>query len=350
RRALRRGEREPPADAPAGIAALDADGAAAAPRRPGRSLVYVVDGTLSSRAPGEETHCGRLMRLLERRGPRADLAYGYHPGVQGQGTRRWIRAALGLGLNDAIVEGYARLASQWSPGDRIFLFGYSRGAYAVRSLAGLIDRVGLLRPDAALERRVIRAFRLYQSGSPAAIRAFARRHCHRGATPVRMIGAWDTVKALGVPWPVLSFLHPMATEFHDHRLSPVVRNGFHALALDEDRIAFAPEMWERAPGWTGRLEQVWFPGAHGDIGGQVGEFPAAEGLAAAPFVWMLARAEELGLPLPPDWRAAHPVDPGAPAMGPRKGIGRLFLLRRPREVGAGDGQRLHETVAARAAA
>ncbi|MBR28157.1 MAG: hypothetical protein CML46_14630 [Rhodobacteraceae bacterium] len=344
RRALRRGALRPD------VAPSALRDAAPRPARRGRALVWVVDGTLSSREEGEETHCGRLMGLLEARGRRADVSYGYHPGVQGQGARRWLRAALGLGLNDAIVEGYARLASQWAPGDRIFLFGYSRGAYAVRSLAGLIGRVGLLRPEAALERRVIRAFRLYQSGSPEAIRGFARRYCHPGPTPVRMIGVWDTVKALGAPWPVLSFLHPMATEFHDHRLSPVVRNGFQALALDEDRIAFAPEMWERAPGWGGRLEQVWFPGAHADVGGQVGAFPAAAGLAAAPFQWMMERAEELGMPLPDGWRAAHPVDPAAPMMGPRKGIGRLFLLRAPRRPELRDGQRLHETVAARAAA
>ncbi|MGM0584428.1 MAG: DUF2235 domain-containing protein [Pseudomonadota bacterium] len=314
-----------------------------------RILVHIVDGTLSSLAPGCETHAGRLRNWLAELGPRPDLALGYHPGVQGQGFARWLRAATGAGLNDAICHGYAHIASRFRPGDRIFLFGYSRGAYAVRSLAGLIDRVGLLRPEQAIERRVHRAFRLYESGSPRARAAFAARHCHPGAT-VEMIGAWDTVKALGLPWPVLSRLHPMATEFHDHELGPHIRNAFHALALDEDRTAFDPVLWTRAPGPHGRIEQLWFPGAHGDVGGMLDGYEAARPLADIPFQWMLEQAESLGLPLPEGWRGRLSPDPTAPMLGPRSGIGRLFLLRRPRRVSAHPGEDLHPSVAARMAA
>jgi len=333
---------EPPSAAPPPAPAHPAEPSS-------RALVYIVDGTLSSLAPGRETNAGRLYRLLTRGRARADLIVGYHPGVQGKGPGRWLRAASGLGINDAICEGYARIASRYRPGDRIYLFGYSRGAYAVRSLAGLIDRVGLLRADAAIERRVQRAFRHYEGGDPAVVRAFARRHCHPAAA-VEMIGAWDTVKALGLPYPLLSRIHPMATEFHDHALGPQVRNGFQALALDEDRTAFRPVMWRCAPGWTGRLEQVWFPGAHGDIGGQLEGMARARPLANIPLVWMLERAQACGLPLPADWRDGLATDPAAPMLGAHRGLARLFLLRARRRVGSGDGEDLHDSVAARMAA
>jgi uncharacterized protein (DUF2235 family) len=316
--------------------------------RPPRTLVHIVDGTFSSLDPGRETHAGRLRNLLSEIAPRADLLTGYHRGIQGRGLRGWLRAASGLGLNDSICHAYAHLASRYRPGDRIFLFGYSRGAYAVRSLAGLIDRVGLLRPESALERRVHRAFRLYETGSESARAAFNARHCHP-ETFIEMIGVWDTVKALGLQYPLLSRLHPMATEFHDHDLGPHIRNGFQALALDEDRTAYSPVMWDRAAGWQGRLEQLWFPGAHADVGGMLNGYAAARPLSELSLHWMLERAEDCGLPLPPDWRARLAPDPGGPMHGARRGVGRLFLLRRPRRVNFHAGEDLHPSVAARMA-
>lgn len=315
--------------------------------RPSRTHVYIVDGTLSSLEPGQETHAGRLFRLLSARGPRSDLVVDHHPGVQGRGPRGWLRAAIGLGLNDAILDGYARLASRWRPGDRIFLFGYSRGAYAVRSLAGLIGRVGLLRPEEAIHRRVERAFRVYETGRDDIASVFAARHCHPGQVAIDLVGAWDTVKALGIPWPGLAFLHPMATEFHDHRLGPHVRHGLHALALDEDRVAFEPQLWDLDPTRPGRVEQVWFPGAHPDVGGMLGGWSPARPLADLSFEWMLARAEALGLPLPADWRAGLAPDPTAPMIGAHAGVGRMFVIRRPRQVRPENGEILHPSVALR---
>ncbi|MFT7027106.1 MAG: hypothetical protein ACJAVS_001329, partial [Paracoccaceae bacterium] len=105
------------------------------PAPPPRTHVFIIDGTLSSTEHGQETHAGALWRLLTEGGATARQSVGYHPGVQGVGLRRWFRAATGAGLNDAIRTGYGYLASHWRPGDTILLFGYSRGAYAARSLA-----------------------------------------------------------------------------------------------------------------------------------------------------------------------------------------------------------------------
>jgi uncharacterized protein (DUF2235 family) len=309
-----------------------------------------VDGTLSTLAPGRETHAGRVYKLLTEGGPRAAQVVTYHPGVQGRGWRKWLNAATGEGVNEAILHGYAALAARWRPGDRIYLFGYSRGAYAVRSLAGLIDRVGLVRVERSAERRIRRAFRYYAAGEIGErAEAFRRRHCHP-AVEIEAVCCWDTVKALGLPLPVLSRLGARAVDFHDDRLGGHIRAGFHALALDETRTAFAPVLWRRAPGWSGELEQVWFPGAHADVGGDVGGAPDAAPLANLSLRWMLERAQARGLALPPDWRARFPVDPAAPMQGARKGLARLFLLRRPRAVDAGDACALHPCAERRAEA
>src|SRR5690606_38005837 len=107
----------------------------------------------------------------------------------------------GRGINRQIRRAYGVLASRFRPGDRIFLFGYSRGAYAVRSLAGVIDRMGLLRAEHAVERNVLQVYRHYRSYAPgAAAEAFRDRYCHADV-PIEMTGVWDTVKALGLRAP-----------------------------------------------------------------------------------------------------------------------------------------------------
>ncbi|MFN3327205.1 MAG: phospholipase effector Tle1 domain-containing protein, partial [Bryobacteraceae bacterium] len=159
----------------------------------------------------------------------------------------------------------------------------------------------------------------------------------------------DTVKALGLRLPLLWMFTPDRHAFHSHQLGPSIRHGFHALALDETRMAFAPVMWECPPGWEGNVEQVWFRGAHGDIGGQIGGFRPARPLANIPLVWMLDRAETLGLALPEGWRARFPCDPEAPMVGTWRSWGKAFLWRRQRTVGRDRSERLHPTAVRSAA-
>ncbi len=110
-----------------------------------RTHVFIIDGTLSNISDGQETNAGLLYKLLREGGARMDQTVGYDPGIQWGGFRKWLNVAAGLTINQSIEAGYAALASRYEPGDRILLFGYSRGAYAVRSLAGFIGRIGLLR-------------------------------------------------------------------------------------------------------------------------------------------------------------------------------------------------------------
>ncbi len=311
--------------------------------------VVILDGTLSSLDPGCEGNAGLLFRLLHESGPRANRRLYYEPGMQWEGWFRGLALLEGRGVAPQIRRAYGWLASGYREGDRIFLFGYSRGAFAVRSLAGVLDRVGLVKHDHATERMVTLAWRHYERApdSPAA-RAFAQGFCHQ-QTPVEMVGVWDTVKALGLRLPFFWMLSQDRYGFHNHQLGASVRHGFHALALDETRAAFAPVLWDCPADWQGNVEQVWFRGAHGDIGGQIGGFAPARPLANIPLVWMLDRAESLGLTLPQDWRARFPCDATAPMVGTWRSWGKAFLLRRRRAIGRDRSEQVHPTAAKSAA-
>lgn len=302
--------------------------------------VIVLDGTMSSLEPGWETNAGLAYKLLAEGGPRAGRTMYYEPGLQWTQWRETRDVATGKGLNLQIRRAYGWLASHYRPGDRIWFFGFSRGAYAVRSLAGVIDRVGLVRQDEATERNVHLAYRHYRRDPDGtAARAFRARFCHPDAM-VEMVGVWDTVKALGIRLPLLWMLTERRNSFHNHALGPTIKHGFHALALNESRAAFAPVLWESSADWQGNVEQVWFRGSHGDVGGHVGGFPAARPLSNIPLVWMLERAESTGLPLPEGWRDRFPCDPAAPMMGTWRGWGAMFLYRQRRRIGRDRSERI----------
>lgn len=304
---------------------------------------------MSSLHPGSEGNAGILFRLLQEMGAHANRRLYYEPGMQWEGWLRGVAILEGRGVAAQIRRAYGWLASGYRDGDRIFLFGYSRGAFAVRSLAGVLDQIGLVRRDCATERMVTLAWRHYEHApdSPSA-RAFAQRHCHQ-QPPIEMVGVWDTVKALGLRLPFFWMFAPDPHAFHNHQLGTSVRHGFHALALDETRQAFAPVLWDCPPDWSGNVEQVWFRGAHGDIGGQIGDFAAARPLANIPLVWMLERAEALALALPEGWRTRFPCDADAPMVGTWKSWGKAFVWRRPRTVGHDRSERLHPSAAKAAA-
>ncbi|MEM7686890.1 MAG: DUF2235 domain-containing protein [Pseudomonadota bacterium] len=315
----------------------------------GRNLIFICDGTLSTTRPGFESNAGLLHALLEsdQSDPAVNIV-SYDHGIQGAGWRRWLNAASGAGINLSICNGYAFLARNYRPGDRIYLFGYSRGAYSVRSLAGMIGGIGLLKSRFATERHVNLAFRFYEVGSTSsACRHFSAHRCHQNVE-IEMLGVWDTVKTLGLPYPLLNRLAPMATEFHNHELAPHIQHGYHALAIDEDRTSFAPLLWEQSPDWQGRLEQTWFPGAHGDVGGQITR-ARTRPLSNISLNWMLRRAAAHGIKLPANWEDVFPEDAAAPMMGCRSGIARLFFLREPRRTGASDGETIHLSIRERMA-
>lgn len=314
--------------------------------RPAQIHVVLMDGTFASLEDGRRTSIGRILRLMRGHleplpGPRPRLHYGL-----GQQWDRWRTLpdlAMGRVLEARIIDAYGWLASGYRPGDQIFMFGYSRGAFAVRSLAGMIGRVGLLRADAATERNTRLAWRYYrEGGSEKAIGAFRRRRC-QSQVPIRMIGCFDTVMALGLRLPLLWMLTEPRFRFHDPHLGAHVEFGFQALALDETRAAFAPVLWDGAS-HASHIEQMWFRGAHPDIGGQLSGMEFARPLSNIPLVWMLEKAQMAGLPLPEDWRDHFLCDPTAPPIGSWRNWGKAFLARAPRLAGRCATETLHPTV------
>lgn len=306
--------------------------------------VVILDGTMSSLEPGRQTHAGQLYQLLEEMRSTANLTIHYEAGIQWNDWSATLDVMQGRGINRQIKRAYGALASRYRDGDKIILAGYSRGAYAVRSLAGVIDMVGLLKSENATERAVRQAYRHYRHGwQSKAARAFTASHCHP-KVDIEAVAVWDTVKALGLRLPIVWRWSQVRHAFHNHALGASVKNGFHALALDETRVAYSPVLWACPPDWEGHMEQVWFRGTHGDVGGQINGFEPARPLANISLVWMLGRLEMCGVPLPDGWANRFEIDPNAPSIGKWRGWSKLFLTRGPRLVGIDPSESLHETV------
>ena len=274
----------------------------------------------------------------------------YHSGV-GTGRFDHLRGgAFGFGLSANILEAYRFVVRRFEPGDALFLFGFSRGAYTARSLAGLIRNCGVLRTPAP--DRIEQAYALYRrrddASHPRGIEARLFRRMHAHETRLRCIGVWDTVGALGIPGGGFRWLN-RRWAFHDVHLSGTVDNAFQALAADEERKVFVPALWRRQPESNGqRLEQVWFAGAHSNVGGGY----ADAGLSDLAFLWMAQRAAECGLELDEQVvRDTARPNPLGELRDSSVGIYR-FLPGRRRPIGEmpGGNESVHDSVEARLAA
>ncbi len=309
--------------------------------------VVLLDGTMSSLDPGEETNVGLIYKLLAEAAAQNRVGLLYEAGNQWEDWSKTMDIIEGRGINRQIRRVYGWLASRYRPGDRIFLLGFSRGAYAVRSLAGVIGEVGLLTREHATERMVREAYRHYQDGTTMeTCRAFREAYCHADA-PIEMIGVFDTVKSLGFRAPFVVRWAEVKHAFHNASLGDHVKRGFHALALDETREAFSPVLWSCPPGHTGEVEQMWFRGSHGDVGGQLTGKHSARPLSNIPLVWMIGKLEDCALPVPGGWRARFPMDPDTEGVGNWRGWGKYFLARKKRTVGADPSESIHPTAIGR---
>jgi hypothetical protein len=261
-----------------------------------RHLVVCCDGTWNT--PEQEqgglptpTNVVRLYHALREN--ENQLRY-YHPGV-GTGPDlidRLRGGGLGVGLAANIKSAYSWLTKTYQPHDAICLFGFSRGAYTVRSLAGMLSTCGLATTLASLPpaEHWAEIDRLYDHvyrpapGQSAAAAPYPR-------IPIRFLGVWDTVGSLGVP-DTLGVLNLFDVEdrhrFHNTRLNPLIEHARHALALDETRGPFTPTLWTEgpAPGDNHSMRQVWFPGDHCDVGG--GHLQT--GLSDSALQWMIDEA------------------------------------------------------------
>lgn len=295
---------------------------ASPPQLPLRRLVVCFDGTWNT--PEDQTNVSRIYAAIadQHSGCSSQLKF-YDEGVGTTRGSRLTGGAFGLGLDQNILQAYAWLINEYvvaqdaaaplvieddgekfAAGPDIFLFGFSRGAYTARSLAGLLNRCGLPRrpeKDGAPVRvgpdwQVVRdAWDLYRekldAGRDAAqCREFRARHCHD--VKVKFIGVWDTVGALGVPmFAVRSPLSRLRYRFHDASLGRVVEHAYHAVAIDEHREDYKVTLWTAKHARTKDVEQRWFPGAHANVGGGYED----DLLPDPPLRWLAKRAIAHGL-------------------------------------------------------
>lgn len=272
-----------------------------------KNIVICCDGTWNTPDQLEQgvpvpTNVVRMFNAVaevdERGGPQHKY---YHPGVGTNGS--WLEKAIeggtGRGLDRNIMSAYRELCDFYRADDRIFLFGFSRGAYTVRSLCGLIARCGLLDTSGLQEPQIWeRIERVFQHGYRRNIedqgdwRELNWAFHQLPEKPIHFLGVWDTVGALGIPddMALLNLLDNLRDyDFHDTDLSPAIRTARHALALDEMRASFQATLWKPQAGQDAK--QVWFPGVHADVGGGYLE----TGLSDAALMWMIQEAEQFEL-------------------------------------------------------
>jgi uncharacterized protein (DUF2235 family) len=264
-----------------------------------KRLVVCCDGTWNSpentkAAPSNVVRLSRALLPAASNGV-PQVVY-YDPGVgTGDLIDRLTGGAFGAGLSLNMREAYRFIVNNYEPGDALYFFGFSRGAYTVRSTAGFVRKVGILLKQHS--ERLGEGWSIYRirTGGADSPEAIDFRNAYSLPEPenidLRCVGVWDTVGALGIPGP-LGFLTRKGNGFHDVALSSRVKFAFHAIAVDEKRLFFRPTLWEQSPKATDQvLEQAWFPGVHADVGGGYNEKALADNTLA----WMLSRARLAGL-------------------------------------------------------
>jgi len=263
-----------------------------------KKIIVSFDGTwntpdVKSEIRGSKsTNVWKLHAALSTRDKDSIIQHKWYD--QGVGTDWYDRisgGAFGVGLSEKILDGYRHLASSYELGDSVYIFGFSRGAYTARSLVGLIRNAGLLKTehlDLARE-----AYGLYRTRDESADSDSAQlfRTSFSRIIDIHMLGIWDTVGALGVPLESFDWFNKSYYEFHDTELSSIVHNAFHALAIDEWRKNYQCTLWDPKSKPNQRMEQVWFSGAHANIGGG---YPDSS-LSDIALTWMINKAMECGL-------------------------------------------------------
>ena len=300
----------------------------------GKNIVVCCDGTGNESGP----HNTNVVKLYEAIVRDANQVAFYDPGVWTFGVFGWSlgrRVAIrmgqvfGAGLQQSVEDAYRYLMDRYEPDDRLFLFGFSRGAYAVRALSGMLRMCGLLQKGSV--NLMSQVSRIYNHRARHEMAPDLKRTYCRECRP-HLIGVWDTVGSMGWFW---------GRKFFDTTLSHDVGWGYHAVSVDERRRKFPVSLWnesKKAP--NQHIAQVWFPGVHSDVGGSYAE----TGLSDITLAWMLERAADRGLCLRPDWRDAVQPDPAGCQHESRTGLWRLW---RPAPRAIPPGALVHESVHAR---
>jgi uncharacterized protein (DUF2235 family) len=332
-----------------------------------KRIALFSDGTGNSAGKAQKTNVWRMFEALDQAA--GDQLAMYDDGVGTSPIRLLavLGGAFGWGLKRNVINLYKFVCRSYQEGDELYGFGFSRGAFTIRMLTGLILTEGLVsfRSEEELQRNARAAYLHYRSerfpagrfspvrlarwlrdGAIAWLERVLERPSYaalakRTGIPIHFLGVWDTVSAYGMPIeefkPAVNWLlWPMM--FKDLTLNPAVRHASHALSLDDERTTFHPIVWDEheearmvAEGVVapGRLRQVWFAGVHSNVGGGYPE----DRLALVSLDWMMRQASDCGLRLlaPAVARVAADKSPFARLYNSRAGAGAAYRYS-PRQI------------------
>ena len=287
-----------------------------------KRLIVCCDGTWNSleKSPTNVVKLAQACRTVASNGIRQLIYYD-----EGLGTSRYkidtfFGGAFGWGIDKNIQEAYRFLCLNYEDGDEIYLYGFSRGAYTIRSLAGMMYCSGLLKREHL--DHVDDAYQLYrnpktrpnsdsqsdtsnpdESTTDASLLSAPEfRQNYSRDFQITLLGCWDTVGALGIPqvigWIPINEIVNRKYKFHDVKVNRKVQHALHAIAIDERRLAFDVSRMQPSDGADTRIQEVWFPGNHGAVGGGT---PETQGLSDATLEWMITESKGVGLEFNDDW-------------------------------------------------
>jgi uncharacterized protein (DUF2235 family) len=280
-----------------------------------KRIVICADGTWNRPEKDLEkdfpTNVLKLARAIEQDANADTEQVVFYDWGLGSYHNEYSAGAFGHGINKNIMDCYRFIVQNYALGDELYFFGFSRGAYTVRSLAGLLNNCGIL--DRSNAHLIQTAFEMYKSADihpddetshtlrknrtvtvelDGLSRDEARKYTHDGCPKVHFVGVWDTVGALGIPFSMLGFLNEKHL-FHDRKIGPNMLYARHAMAIDEERDDFQPTIWKQRKGVD--IQQVWFAGVHADVGGGYAPDEGGFLLSDYPLEWIAREAGKAGL-------------------------------------------------------
>jgi len=264
-----------------------------------------LDGTWNN--VDDNTNVWRLKSLCAKS---AEQDVYYSAGVGTQSGEHLSGGMFGIGINEEVINAYEWLVEHFEPDAQLFIFGFSRGAFTARSLAGFISKCGLLKAGSPVSMKQL--YQRYRKGTAQSVLALGKvvegelaqedkwiKEYSR-AVPIWFQGVWDTVGSLGVPLPCVPKVSRADFAFLETDLRINDTHAYHALAIDEHREAFAPTLWTKStpkqgetfpPRSLDHVEQRWFVGAHANVGGGYED----DLLAQVPLKWLMNKAIAHGL-------------------------------------------------------
>lgn len=316
-----------------------------------KNIILCTDGTGNAEGRRIGTNVGRIFKAVDLSGNHQVAFYDDGVGTEENKYLRALGGAFGLGLKRNIVDLYEFLCRNYEPGDQIYIFGFSRGAYTARAVAGLICACGVIDRDRKgvssgkvlrwLSEKAYDACRqsryttINKVLSRDPVGSFRKECALDMDVPVRFVGVWDTVDAVGLPIDEAATVFDWIFRFRftNSILSDLVKKGCQAIAIDDQRHTFHPDLWKAdetpGPDKRPRIEQVFFAGMHSNVGGG---YPKDE-LSYAPLKWMMAKARQNGLRFIEDIQQDYErnVNPNGKIYDSRAGMNILYRFK-PRNI------------------